>query len=237
VATNERSGRGWALSTKHLTGTAFALGGPALAIAGVVGAPVGIALAVPLYAIGALLAPSRKRGVSVSSDVDADAILAGLDKIEGRVRGRVPDDVQSRVDRIVNTIRETAPRASELGPGSQQVHTVVQTASDYLPEALDSYLRLPRSYADSHIVSDGKTAHQLLCDQLDLLAQEMDEVFDAVCRADVDALVTHGRFLREKFSPGSLDLGPGPSAQAPSAPPPTPPAPKPSAPGPDAAAS
>ena len=51
----------------------------------------------------------------------------------------------------------------------------------------------------------------LLIDQLDLLAATMDEVFDAVCRADADALVAHGRFLTEKFGSastgGGLDLG------------------------------
>jgi hypothetical protein len=47
----------------------------------------------------------------------------------------------------------------------------------------------------------------LLCDQLDILAAEMDQVFVAVCRADADALVAHGRFLAEKFGAGSgLDI-------------------------------
>jgi hypothetical protein len=70
-------------------------------------------------------------------------------------------------------------------------------------------MRLPRSFADRRPVSEGKTPLLLLCDQLDLLAAEMDEVFDADCRADDDALVAHGKFLTEKFGAGStLDLGP-----------------------------
>jgi hypothetical protein len=52
----------------------------------------------------------------------------------------------------------------------------------------------------------------ILIDQLDLLAATMDKVFDAVCRADADALVAHGRFLAEKFGSastgGALSLGP-----------------------------
>ena len=39
----------------------------------------------------------------------------------------------------------------------------------------------------------------VLIDQLDLLGATMDQVFDAVCRADAAALVAHGRFLAEKF--------------------------------------
>jgi hypothetical protein len=68
-------------------------------------------------------------------------------------------------------------------------------------------LRLPRSFADHRAVSGGKTPLLVLCDQLDLLAAEMDQVFVAVCSADADALVAHGRFLAEKFGAGpSLDI-------------------------------
>ena len=48
----------------------------------------------------------------------------------------------------------------------------------------------------------------MLCDQLDLLGSKMDDVFDAVCRADADALIAHGRFLAEKFASGALALDP-----------------------------
>jgi hypothetical protein len=43
----------------------------------------------------------------------------------------------------------------------------------------------------------------VLVDQLDLLAGTMDQVYDAVCRADAAALVAHGRFLAEKFGHAS----------------------------------
>ncbi|HKA02842.1 MAG TPA: hypothetical protein VKD67_00895 [Acidimicrobiales bacterium] len=212
MATSENRLARWATSTKHLVGTVLALGGPALAIAGVVSAPIGIALAVPLYAIGALVAPNRRRRPALAGDVGEEEVLDRLDDLEKRIRGRVPDAVASRVHRIATTIRETLPRADGLGAGSQQLHTLVQTATDYLPEAVDAYLRLPRSYADHHVASAGKTPLQLLTDQLDLLASKMDEVFVAVNQADTDALIAHGRFLDEKFAPGSLDLGPGPTS-------------------------
>ena len=80
---------------------------------------------------------------------------------------------------------------------------MVATATSYLPEALGAYLRLPRSFADRRPIDGGRTALMVLIDQLDLLALKMDEIFDAVCRADADALVAHGEFLREKFGAGS----------------------------------
>ena len=98
----------------------------------------------------------------------------------------------------------TLPRLDQLGIGSATAYAVVQTATSYLPEALGGYLRLPRAFADKRPVSNGKTSLMVLCDQLDLLGNKMDEVLDAVCRSDADALVAHGRFLDEKFGKGTL---------------------------------
>ena len=97
------------------------------------------------------------------------------------------------------------------------------TATDYLPEAIGGYLRLPRQWADSRPVENGKTSLMLLIDQLDLLGATMDKIFDAVVRVDAAALIAHGRFLQEKFghasTGGGLDLaadGSPPAETAPS---------------------
>ena len=71
-----------------------------------------------------------------------------------------------------------------------------------------AYLRLPRDYADRRPVSGGKTSLTVLCDQLDLLGSKMDDLFDAACRSDADALIAHVRFLAEKFSTGALAIDP-----------------------------
>lgn len=143
----------------------------------------------------------------------SEDLLAALDAVEAMVaRGVVPAPVASRVSRVSLTVRDTIPRLSNLGAGSQQAYNVMATATDYLPEAIGGYLRLPRQWADSRPVDRGKTSLMILIDQLDLLAATMDKVFDAVCRADAAALVAHGRFLAEKFghtsSGGALSLGP-----------------------------
>jgi len=143
----------------------------------------------------------------------SDDLLAALDGVEAMVaRGAAPAPVASRVSRVSRTVRDTIPRMSSLGAGSQQAYNVMATATDYLPEAIGGYLRLPRQFADSRPVDRGKTSLMVLIDQLDLLAATMDKVYDAVCRADADALVAHGRFLAEKFgnasTGGGLSLGP-----------------------------
>ena len=143
----------------------------------------------------------------------ADDLLAAVDRVDALVAmGAVPAPVASRVSRVSRTVRDTIPRLSNLGAGSPQAYNVMATATDYLPEAIGGYLRLPRQWADSRPVDRGKTSLMILIDQLDLLAATMDKVFDAVCRADADALIAHGRFLAEKFghasTGGALSLGP-----------------------------
>ena len=187
-----------------------AVGVGALAIAGAAPIALGAVLAAPAFLVGYLLARRRRHEAApIAPPVDEDAAtLASLDQLVTQIRGRVPDAVQARVERVANTVRQTIPRLDHLGANSVQAHAVVRTATSYLPEAVAAYLRLPRDYADRRPVSGGKTSLTILCDQLDLLGSKMDDLFDAACRADADALIAHGRFLAEKFSTGSLAIDP-----------------------------
>ena len=137
-------------------------------------------------------------------------IMNALDRAEAMVTGGVvPAPVQSRVKRITSTVRQTMPRLRNLGLGSPEAYSVMATATDYLPEAISGYLRLPRDWADSRPVEAGKTSLMLLIDQLDLLGSTMDKIFDAVVRVDAAALIAHGRFLQEKFGhPGNTPTAP-----------------------------
>ncbi len=131
-------------------------------------------------------------------------LLAAVDRVEGQARdGRVPAPVLVRLGRVTSIVRETVPRLDRLGSGSPQAYNVMATATDYLPVAIGGYLRLPRQWADTRPVDKGKTPLMILVDQLDLLGRTMDKVFDAINRADAEALVVHGRFLAEKFGHAS----------------------------------
>lgn len=157
--------------------------------------------------------PEQRPSAPTAADIEG-----ALQRVEELVTGgAVPTVVTSRVRRVAKTVRETIPRLPNLGPGSPQAYSVVATATDYLPEALSGYLRLPREWADSRPVEGGKTSLMLLIDQLDLLGATMDKIFDAVVRVDADALIAHGRFLQEKF--GTPGVAPRP---APKQPPPEP---------------
>ena len=113
----------------------------------------------------------------------------------------MPAAVQARVERVAGTVRQTIPRLDQLGTE----HACRRTRS-CAPRPATCPKRSPRTCGSRATSptgarsSGGKTSLTILCDQLDLLGSKMDEVFDAACRADADALIAHGRFLAEKFS-------------------------------------
>lgn len=191
-------------SMKNIAGCVLAVGGPVLIFAGVVAAPVGLGLTPVLYAIGALAAPPRRR-VDVVVGLDKNDVRTSLDKIQKKIMARVPERISTKVDAISRTIKEILPRADALGAGSPGQYVLYTCATDYLPTAIQAYLDLPRQYADTHVVADGKTSLDLLADQLDLLEKEINEIAANVNRADTDKLVANGRFLEEKFGSHPLD--------------------------------
>ena len=107
-----------------------------------------------------------------------------------------------------------------MGFANAAAHGVVRTATSYVPEALDAYMRLPRSFADTRKIQGSKTALAILCDQLDLLGGTLDRISDAVSRQDASALIAHGQFLAEKFTESSLSSGldAPPASSSPTAP-------------------
>ena len=130
----------------------------------------------------------------------ADDILAALDKTSAMTRdAKLSPVVIARVDRVTKSVRDAIPLLEREGMGSQDTYAIMATATDYLPEAIGAYLRLPRDWADRRPVDRGRTALMLLIDQLDLLTATMDKILDAVARADATALIAHGQFLNERF--------------------------------------
>jgi hypothetical protein len=203
-------------SRKNIVACLLALGGVGLFFLGVIG-PVWPAVVVGLYLIGALVTPSGRKWDLFGGEEPSD-IASDLNRQVAAVKGKVPDDVFQKVVSIQQTILSIVPKIDRLGPGSRDAFVVQKTATDYLPSTLQAYLNLPRAYATVHRMDDGRTAAQVLLDQLTLLDSKMTEVADAVNKNDTDALLANGRFLADRFGSSSLKL---PSANDPSSGPPS----------------
>ena len=193
-------------SRKNIVGSLLALLGLGLFFIGVIGA-VWPGVVLGMYLIGALVTPSGKQWNLLGGDAPSD--LAGaLSHQVAAIRGKVPDDVYQKVVSTQQTILGILPKIDRLGPGSQDAFVVQKTVTDYLPSTLQAYLNLPRAYATVHRFSDGRTAAQVLLDQLTLLDRKLDDVADAVNKNDADALLANGRFLEDRFGGSALNLPP-----------------------------
>ncbi len=146
-----------------------------------------------------------------------EQINTTLDTMDAKVvQASLSTAVIARVKRITRRLRETLPRMSNAGLTSVDQYSLIATATNYLPQTVGNYVRLPRDWADTRPVDAGRSSLLVLIDQLDLLAATVDKIYDAVLAKDAEALVVHGRFLTEKFQPGRVLLQP-PSTPKPSA--------------------
>jgi hypothetical protein len=137
---------------------------------------------------------------------DSDEIRKGLERLLRTIRGRVADDVFQRTGAICYAIVQTLPndgRASD--PTDPTVNLIRQTTLNYLPQALEAYLSIPRVYAERRPVVSGKTSHDVLMDQLNLMDAKMREAADALARNDTERLLSQARFLQERFAGSTLE--------------------------------
>ena len=192
-------------STKNIVGSAFALVGLVLFFTGVIGGIWPLVVAA-LYAAGALIAPATPPRTLLGGVFDPSGVRRSLADLQREIHGRIPKDLEARVTAIAKTIENILPKARRLTPGSQDAFVLQRTATEYLPTTIRTYLELPPSYADTKALKDGKSARQLVEEQLDLLSDQMNEVAEAVNRNDVDRLLAHGRFLEERFGTPSLSI-------------------------------
>jgi hypothetical protein len=192
-------------SNKNLAGCAAGLGGLGLYFTGVVGDLWPLVVG-GLYGVGALATPPA-RTFDLHSGLDPSNLHRAMAEQARRLRGRVPDDVLGAVERVHTQVREIAARCEAFPPASPDAFVVERTALDYLPTALESYLNLPRAYANRVPISGDRTARQVLLAQLALLEAKLGEILEAVARGDSDRLLAHGRFLQDRFARSELETG------------------------------
>lgn len=186
-------------STPNLVGATLGLVGLGLYFLGVINA-YWFPIVVGLYVIGVLATPrSRTYELRWRNTFQQVDIRNELENMVRLVKRRLPKESYEKVISIRDTILNILPQVNDLSSSDYNVYLIQQTALDYLPSALDNYLKLPKPYANFQPVKDGKTARVLLFEQLDLLDREMKEIVQDMYANDTQKLLVHGQFLKDKF--------------------------------------
>jgi hypothetical protein len=112
---------------------------------------------------------------------------------------RLPVDVELKVDQIKRKVEFLLQHAGKFPTGSEDLFVLQRTASDYLPATVDAYLELRSETTAETTAPDGRTAVEVLKDQLGLLDSKLDEIAEDLQRENFDRLLANGRFLEERF--------------------------------------
>lgn len=203
-----RRAEAYLYSRRNIVGCLLALVGLVLYFTGLAGGLIWLPITIGLYLIGVLLVPGEQGLVlQLGAAADSAQVRDGLDRLLRSLRGRVADDLLAKVVRIQGSILRTLPaEGAEGDTADPNVYLIRQTALAYLPDAFTTYLKLPRLVAEQRSIADGRTPHDVLLAQLDLMDGRLASVADDMARHDSDALLANGRFLADKFGVSALRI-------------------------------
>ena len=195
-------------SRRNIVGSLLALAGLALHFVGLLAGLEWLPITAGLYLIGVLLVPGEQGLVlQLGAAEDASEVRDGLQRLVRSLRGKVADDLLAKVAKIQGSILATLETEGSVGDAADpNVYLIRQTALAYLPDAFTTYLRMPRLMAERRAIAGGRTPHDVLLDQLDLMDRRLASVADDIARHDSDRLLANGRFLAEKFGVSGLQI-------------------------------
>lgn len=130
-----------------------------------------------------------------------------LDELKSRLDHRVSGEILDLLHNIEEKLAFLANRsegqtkAFDLDP-----FHVSKIAEEYLPDAVEQYLKLPPAMARTQALPGGKTAEQALQEQLNLLDTALLDLSRSLYERNAGALMIHGHFLREKFADQSFRI-------------------------------
>ena len=189
-------------SNANIAGCALALLGPALLFAGLIG-PGWLYITAGLYAAGWAMGWAGKRTPDIDRRIaDTLSVAQTLERLDALIRSVTPHltpDMNGHLASVRTSVAEVLPRLVGERGFDNDLFTVRETVLRYLPETLANYVALPPVFRTTQPLKEGKTARQLLGDQLTLLDSKMREIVANVAGADAQALLANGKFLEMKF--------------------------------------
>ncbi|MFC4425477.1 hypothetical protein [Deinococcus navajonensis] len=120
---------------------------------------------------------------------------------------RLPGDVRARLVALDLRTREALTYLHNNGQVSSEAAYLARAIrEEYAPTAVQAYLKLPRSQAETAPLTGGRTGGELLREQLDLLLSAVQDLLGGALKASGQELLAHQRFLEERFGRGGGDL-------------------------------
>jgi hypothetical protein len=126
-------------------------------------------------------------------------VLAVVDRLIANVRVLVPETVET-LQRIRAVAARCLPDDGPLDLADHDTWQVRQICITYLPGALEHYLALPPERASEPLL-DGRSARQVLDEQLALIEHRLDEIATRSYQREASGLLSHARFVADTLRP------------------------------------
>ena len=177
------------------------------------------------WQIGRLAFPRDRNGLGVGepwvspvarTTAEREDIAESLNRLMRIVtenRGGLFDSaLQRSITELCAQVRSLIERmeASTGFISARDAHSAKRIALDYLPGLIEGFMAIPREFAVKKTLADGKTARELLRENLAVLQHKTTEMSDDLAAQDARSFLNHAGFLRNKFGQqSSLIGGPG----------------------------
>jgi hypothetical protein len=186
-------------STRNIVACCAALIGPALLFLGIIDKGW-LLITAALYAAGYFATPApHVLDVGLAQTLSFEDLVERLDRIVRDAKSQLQPAMIEHLENIRRSITEVLPKLADARGFDDNLYTVRETVLRYLPETLANYVTLPPAFRATRVLKGGKTARDLLTEQLTILDDQLEEVVDNVARGDAEALLANGKFLESKF--------------------------------------
>jgi hypothetical protein len=190
-------------SNRNIAGCGLAIAAVSCYFAGIIN-EFWYAIVAGSYGIGALITrDSPEMQTRLTAEADLAQISDELRRYAAEAETKLPPDIATLVESITTSLLAILPTLKDQNV-TQALFDVKQTATSYLPNTVNAYLALPAAYRNTVPVQAGKTARQIVVEQLGLLSQKMNEMAVDAAKDNAQNLLANGRFLQDKFVGSAL---------------------------------
>lgn len=169
-----------------------------------------IVVAILSYIVGYMLTPKEKeiKFYHIKGE-NTDDYIGFVNKLQSKVEQseKIPQeakDIMKKLTLTANEVLEFIKGNDNVNEFSEDIYSFKNIFDTYLPKLINQYEKLPVNYAISIKTSQGKTAKDMLLEQLTLVNNKVTEISHGMYENDVTALKVNGRFLKEKFDQTNL---------------------------------
>ncbi|ADV66071.1 hypothetical protein [Deinococcus maricopensis] len=153
----------------------------------------------------ALGAASPQRSAAPAQPVP-EQLSTRTGEIIHRHRDRLEENILQRVHIIMKRLEAVDKLLAGNNLTPEQAHVARKMATEYLPEALENYLRIPPALAKTKHLTPGKTAYDILVEQLSTLGRAAKQLQDEATTSEAQNLLANHNFLQAKFKQASTDF-------------------------------